>query len=79
MPHAETSAVDMRGGTVKPPAIVSVSRARKIKYVAPGTFDAVSVAAFSTYLPNILAKATSLISDADMLTAVVPNSFYIAA
>lgn len=29
--HRETSALDTRGGTVNPPAIVSVSRARKIR------------------------------------------------
>ena len=64
---------------MKPPAIVRVSLPKKIIYVAGGTTLAVYAAACSTYLPNIFAKVTSLISEADMLTAVVPASLDIDA
>jgi len=70
---------DIKGGTVNPPAIVNMSRDKKIKYVAAGTLGFVSAAAFSTCFPNILAKAISLTKEADMLTAVVPKSFDMAA
>jgi hypothetical protein len=70
-------AADNRGGSVKPPAIVSTSRQKKRKYIDRGTFFTVSAAVFSAYFPNIFANITSLPIDAAILTTVVPNSFSI--
>ena len=75
IPHESLMTQDTRGGKVNPPAIVSTSRLKKIKQVAGGTL----AADYSTFLPNILAKVTSLTSEAPMLTAVVPKSLVIDA